>query len=77
MKGMAAVNKIHLVTTFDSGRIETFDGTLVSSSSLGLRISPSNGTRTEHLLLDRIVPDRAKEGRTYRAKLLRRDTGES
>jgi hypothetical protein len=32
--GTAAGNKIHLVTTFDNGRVETFDGSLRSSSSL-------------------------------------------
>lgn len=32
--GTAAGNKVHLVTTFDTGRIETFDGTFKSSNSL-------------------------------------------
>lgn len=32
--GAVTGNKIHLVTAFDNGRIETFDGTLTSSSSL-------------------------------------------
>jgi hypothetical protein len=40
--GTATGNRFHLVTTFDSGRIETFDGSLVSSSSLA-------GTETETL----------------------------
>jgi|GEM_PF-1539253 hypothetical protein len=38
--GTATGNGFHLVTTFDNGRIETFDGSLVSSSSLA-------GTETE------------------------------
>jgi hypothetical protein len=32
--GTASDNRIHLVTTFDDGRIETFDGTLKSRNSL-------------------------------------------
>ena len=32
--GTAMGNKIHLVTTFDNGRVETFDGTLTSTNSL-------------------------------------------
>ena len=32
--GTASKNRIHLVTTFDNGRIETFDGTLTSANSL-------------------------------------------
>jgi hypothetical protein len=32
--GTATGNRIHLVTTFDSGEIQTFDGTLTSSNSL-------------------------------------------
>ena len=32
--GTTAGDKIHLVTTFDNGRIETFDGTLKSTNSL-------------------------------------------
>ena len=33
--GTASGNRIHLVTAFDSGEIQTFDGTLTSSNSLG------------------------------------------
>lgn len=32
--GTATGDKIHLVTTFDNGRIESFDGTLTSTNSL-------------------------------------------
>ena len=32
--GTATRNRIHLVTSFDSGEIQTFDGTLTSSNSL-------------------------------------------
>jgi len=32
--GTATGNRIHLVTTFDSGEVETFDGTLTSQNSL-------------------------------------------
>jgi hypothetical protein len=32
--GTAMGDKIHLVTTFDNGRIESFDGTLTSTNSL-------------------------------------------
>ncbi len=32
--GTASGNRIHLVTTFDNGQIETFDGTLTSSNTL-------------------------------------------
>lgn len=32
--GTASADRIHLVTTFDNGRIETFDGTLNSRNSL-------------------------------------------
>ena len=32
--GTATGNRIHLVTTFDSGEIQTFDGTLTSQNSL-------------------------------------------
>jgi hypothetical protein len=32
--GRATGDKIHLVTTFDSGHVETFDGRLVSANSL-------------------------------------------
>lgn len=32
--GTASENRIHLVTTFDNGRVETFDGTLISRNSL-------------------------------------------
>jgi hypothetical protein len=32
--GTASGNRIHLVTTFDSGSSQTFDGTLTSSNSL-------------------------------------------
>jgi hypothetical protein len=32
--GTATGNRFHLVTTFDNGRVETFDGSLVSSNSL-------------------------------------------
>src|SRR5258708_31814680 len=31
--GVATGNKVHLVTTFDNGLVETFDGTLTSSNS--------------------------------------------
>jgi len=40
--GVATGNKIHLITTFDDGRVEMFDGTLISSNSLvGSMSSPS------------------------------------
>ena len=32
--GTATGNRFHLVTTFSNGRVETFDGSLVSSNSL-------------------------------------------
>jgi hypothetical protein len=32
--GTATGNRIHLVTTFDSGEVQTFDGTLTSQNSL-------------------------------------------
>jgi hypothetical protein len=32
--GAATGNKIHLITTFDDGRVEMFDGTLTSSNTL-------------------------------------------
>jgi hypothetical protein len=32
--GVVTGNKIHLVTSFDNGRVETFDGNLTSSNSL-------------------------------------------
>jgi hypothetical protein len=32
--GTASGNRIHLVTTFSNGRVQTFDGTLVSLNSL-------------------------------------------
>ena len=32
--GVVTGNKIHLITTFDDGRVEVFDGTLTSSNSL-------------------------------------------
>jgi hypothetical protein len=32
--GVATGNKVHLITTFDDGRVEVFDGTLTSSNSL-------------------------------------------
>jgi hypothetical protein len=45
--GTAAGNRIHLVTTFDNGRVETFDGALRSSSSLvGTVTEGSSGSQT-------------------------------
>jgi len=34
VSGTAIGDKIHLVTTFDNGRIESFDGTLTSTNSM-------------------------------------------
>lgn len=46
--GTATGNRFHLVTTFDSGRVETFDGTLVSSNSLvGIETETPLGSQTQ------------------------------
>jgi hypothetical protein len=46
--GTATGNQVHLVTTFDNGEIETFDGSFKSSNSLeGSAIDISPGGQTQ------------------------------
>lgn len=41
--GTATGDKIHLVTTFDNGEIQTFDGSLTSTNSLAGSVRESSG----------------------------------
>jgi len=45
--GTATGDKIHLVTTFDNGRIETFDGTLKSTNTLAGSARDISGPQIE------------------------------
>jgi hypothetical protein len=45
--GVAIGNKIHLITTFDDGRVEVFDGTLTSSNSLVGSMSTASSVQIE------------------------------
>jgi hypothetical protein len=45
--GTATGNKIHLITTFDNGRVEMFDGTLTSSNSLVGSVRGTSSTQIE------------------------------
>jgi hypothetical protein len=45
--GTATGDQIHLVTTFDNGRVETFDGNLTSSSSLAGSVRETSSQQIE------------------------------
>jgi hypothetical protein len=45
--GTASGNKIHLVTTFDNGRIESFDGTFTSTNSLSGSVRDISGPQIQ------------------------------